>query len=69
MGSGVEEMLAAGERTAVQPLLIHLVDVGYVDEKGKELLAEIHSRGHRLEGRGVMVRHLVAEITEGTCST
>jgi hypothetical protein len=52
----------------VQPLLIHLVDVGYVDEEGKELLAEIHSRGHRLEGRRVMIRYLLAEITEGTCS-
>ncbi len=44
---------------------VHLHDVGWVDEDGMKLLRDIHHRGDKLTGRGVMINYLIDQIVSG----
>jgi anti-anti-sigma regulatory factor len=43
-------------------LIIDLLDVTFVDDAGRELLAEMHAAGTSLIGSGPMIRALLDEI-------
>src|SRR5579864_8824013 len=51
--------------TAVQVIL---KAVGYIDESGRQLLAEMHRHGVEIKGCGCMARAVVEEITRGVPS-
>lgn len=51
-------------------LTIDLLDVSFVDDAGRELLAEMHAAGAKLTGRGPMISALIEEIAgEGQVSS
>ena len=59
-------------RTAGGPISVHLSAVTFIDDAGKQLLSRMFQHGVKLQGKGCMVRAIVAEITgsaEGRCSS
>jgi hypothetical protein len=44
-------------------LRVDLEKVGFVDERGKELLAEMYDAGAELNAAGLMMRSLIEEIS------
>ena len=44
---------------------IDLVDVNYIDEEGKNLLASMHEAGVEIAATGLLTRAIVDEVTQG----
>lgn len=66
-GPWVEELERSWEaerrRAPSQEIVVRLSNVSYIDEAGKELLDRIFRAGGKIEGRGCMVRAIIARIT------
>jgi len=65
-GPWVEELERCWRKTAAsapgKKLRVDLENVGFVDERGKELLAEMYAGGVELDAAGLMMASLVEEI-------
>jgi len=65
-GPWVEELERCWHTTAAaapgMKLRVDLENVGFVDERGKELLAEMYAAGVELDAAGLMMASLVEEI-------
>jgi hypothetical protein len=68
-GPWVTELEQCWKREAARangkPLSVRLCAVTFIDDAGKELLAQMHEHGAGLQGSGCMVRAIVAGITRG----
>jgi len=65
-GPWVEELRQYWQRERLQtgkPLRVRLSSVTFIDDAGKGLLKHMFDLGARLEGRGCLVRAILAEIT------
>jgi anti-anti-sigma regulatory factor len=66
-GPWVEELDRCWEserrRSPSEDVVVRLANVTFIDEAGKELLTKIFHAGAKLEGRGCMVRAIIARIT------
>jgi len=71
-GPWVEELKRSWRKAVASAsgrvLRVDLEKVGFVDERGKELLAEMYDAGAELNAAGLMMRSLIEEIS-ATCST
>jgi len=65
-GPWVDELERCWHKTAAsspgKKLRVNLENVGFVDERGKELLAEMYAKGVELAAEGVLTAALVEEI-------
>lgn len=65
-GPWVEELERCWRKTVAsapgKKLRVDLEKVGFVDERGKELLAEMYAGGVELDAAGLMMASLVEEI-------
>ena len=70
-GPWVEELKRSWRKAAASAsgrvLRVDLEKVGFVDQRGKELLAEMYDAGAELNAAGLMMRSLIEEIS-ATCS-
>lgn len=68
-GPWVEELERCWEserrRVPSEAIVVRLSNVSFIDEAGKELLSKIFHAGAKVEGRGCMVRAIIARITGG----
>ncbi len=65
-GPWVEELKACWEKTGGgRPITIYLCAVTFVDEQGKNLLAEMYRGGAELAAKGCMNQAIVDEIARG----
>jgi len=68
-GPWVEELNQCWRKAAAlasgRMLRVDLEKVGFADERGKELLAEMHAAGVELHAVGLMMTSLVGEIAAG----
>ncbi|HEV2522564.1 MAG TPA: hypothetical protein VGT24_09300 [Candidatus Acidoferrales bacterium] len=65
-GDWVKELNRCWMERVPQPdvrLQINLKAVSFIDDSGKRLLKEMHSRGVEIKGCGCMIRAVVEEIT------
>lgn|SRR5690242_21832909 len=63
--SEAKETWKALPRSGVtEQLVVDLLGVSFVDDRGKELLAEMHRAGAELVGAGPLISQLIAEIKE-----
>jgi anti-anti-sigma regulatory factor len=66
-GPWVEELDRCWEserrRSPSEGVVVRLANVTFIDEAGKELLTKIFHAGAKLEGRGCLVRAIIAGIT------
>jgi ABC-type transporter Mla MlaB component len=63
-GACVEELARCWQNSSPRKdtLLVDLTNVSYVDERGKELLMNMHSQGTKLFSRSLMTKCLIREI-------
>jgi anti-anti-sigma regulatory factor len=65
-GAWVEELQQCWQREQARaggPISVHLSAVTFIDDAGKQLLSRMFQHGVKLQGKGCMVRAIVAEIT------
>jgi hypothetical protein len=71
-GPWVEELERCWRKTAAtapdKKLRVNLENVGFVDERGKELLTEMYAAGVELDAAGLMMASLVEEIAASNSS-
>lgn len=66
-GPWVQELKGCWQRTVVadQPVKVMLKAVTFIDDAGRELLAEMHRQGAELMAEGCMTKAIVEEIMRG----
>ena len=71
-GPWVEELERCWRKTAAtapgKKLRVNLENVGFVDERGKQLLTEMYAAGVELDAAGLVMASLVEEIAAGNSS-